>query len=266
MLRSISFLLLSWLFLTNASKDPNNPPTGRTGAPGETTCAQSNCHNGGTFTGTVSIAGIPDTVVAGQTYTLTLTNTSNAVKAGFQMTCWDANNVMSGTFTAPNGSGVNIGSGAGTKRYARQSTPKNLTGGAASWTYTWKAPTTAAGDKATFYYVSLCANGTGNSSGDNVLQASKSVVLKTASANQDLLEPSAYSFYPTLVTNGTLYVEIKEAADQGQIVVYSTVGKVVKRQALNSFNQLDVSHLSPGAYTAQIQVGDKTALQKFIVE
>jgi hypothetical protein len=265
MFRSISFLLLTWFFLTNASKDPNNPPTGRTGAPGETTCAQSSCHNGGTYTGTVALTGIPDTVIAGQTYTLTLTNTSNAVKAGFQMTCWDANNVMSGTFTAPNGSGVNIGSGAGTKRYARQSSPKTLSGGSAAWTYTWKAPTTAAGNKATFYYVSLCANGTGNQNGDNVLQASKSVVLKAASANQDVLAPSAYAFYPTLVTNGSLFVELREA-DQGQLVVYNTQGKIVKKQVLTAFNQLDVSHLSSGAYTVQIQVDDKTAWQKFIVE
>ncbi len=265
MFRSISFLLLSWLFLTNASKDPNNPPTGRTGAPGETTCAQSSCHNGGAFTGTVSLTGIPDTVVAGQTYTLTLTNASNAVKAGFQMTCWDANNTMCGTFTAPNGSGVNIGSGAGTKRYARQSSPKTLSAGSASWTYSWKAPTTAAGNKATFYYVTLCANGTGNSSGDNVLQASKSVVLKAASANQDVLETSAYTFYPTLITNGTLFIEIKEA-DQGQLIVYNTQGKIVKKQVIASYNQLDVSHLLSGAYTAQIQVNDKIAIKKFIVE
>ncbi|HRI58665.1 MAG TPA: hypothetical protein PK228_03050, partial [Saprospiraceae bacterium] len=71
------------LLLANTVREPNNPPTGRTGAPGETTCAASGCHTGGSYTGTVSI-NIPDTVSTNTTYTITLTNTSNAVRAGYE--------------------------------------------------------------------------------------------------------------------------------------------------------------------------------------
>ncbi|HND89426.1 MAG TPA: hypothetical protein PK971_13920, partial [Saprospiraceae bacterium] len=72
-----------WLLLINSQTDPNNPPTARTGAPGETTCQASGCHSGGAFTGTVTISGVPDTAVYGQTYTITLTNASNCTRAGF---------------------------------------------------------------------------------------------------------------------------------------------------------------------------------------
>ncbi len=163
---------LGWTLLTGF--DPNNPPTGRTGAPGETTCQNTDCHGTGSYTGTVEIAGIPDTVLPNATYALTLTNTSNAVKAGFELTSLNAGtNTMAGTLTA--GTGVNIGTAANGRKYARQASPHTLSGGSTSWNFTWKAPAT--GDSITFYYVSLCANNNGHEDGDNVLVANKGVVV-----------------------------------------------------------------------------------------
>jgi hypothetical protein len=116
-----------------------------------------------------------------QSYTITLSNTSNAVRAGFQLTCLDAANAYAGTLT--NGTGTSIGTSNSTgRKYIRQSSPKTLSGGSTSWTFTWKAPASAAENKCTFYFVSLCANGNGNNSGDKVLVANESVVLKAVSA------------------------------------------------------------------------------------
>lgn len=264
-LHLFSALVAAFFLLTNAAYDPNNPPTGRTGAPGELTCADANCHSGGNFTGTVSVSGLPDTVVAGTTYTLTLTNTSNAVRAGFQMTCWDANNAMCGTFTAPAGSGVNIGSGASGKRYARQSTPKLLALGQTSWTYTWRAPVAAAGNKATFYFVSLCANNDEKNSGDNVLKADKTVVLKAASPTQETLPESAYSIYPTLIHDGLLFIDLKEL-NEAELMIVNAAGRIAKKQLIKGQMTLDISHLSSGTYTALLKADGKTALKKFVVE
>ena len=128
----LSLLLLSvWYISTSSRKDPNNPPLARTGAPGETTCGASGCHSGGTFTGTVTISGIPDTISANTSYSVTLTNTSNAVRAGFQLTCLDSLNAKCGSLT--NGTGTSTGSQSSTGRqYIRQSAPKALSNGAAS--------------------------------------------------------------------------------------------------------------------------------------
>ena len=121
----ISTLLIGCWFLLTNHRDPNNPPVARTGAPGETTCGASGCHTGGAFTGTVAITGIPDTVTANQSYTVTLTNTSNAVRAGFQLTCLDGANAYSGTLT--NGTGTSIGTSNSTgRKYIRQSSPKTI--------------------------------------------------------------------------------------------------------------------------------------------
>lgn len=261
----LALLFAAWLFLTNAMVNPNNPPTAKTGAPGETTCSTtSGCHTGGSFTGMVTISGVPDTVVANQTYTITLTNTSNAVRAGFQLTSWDGANAMSGTLTA--GTGVSIGSGNPiSKKYARQSSPKTLSGGSTSWSFSWKAPATASGDKITFYFVSLCANGDGGKTGDNALQSTKSVVLQATSAANEPAREAAVKFYPTLVQNNTLHIELLEA-QSGQITVFDMNGKTVLQETLSVVTDLNVNDLPKGIFTAQIVANGKNTTRKFVVE
>ncbi|MEO6040037.1 MAG: choice-of-anchor V domain-containing protein, partial [Saprospiraceae bacterium] len=113
-----------WGMLTSTLRNPNNPPLGNTGAPSETTCQKSGCHASvGNFTGTVSLSGLPDTVAPDQTYMVTLTQTSNAVKAGFQLTCLDAANTKCGTLTA--GAGSSLGT-LSSRQYVRQSAAKTL--------------------------------------------------------------------------------------------------------------------------------------------
>lgn len=258
-----SLLLLSvWLLLTNGKLDPNNPPTARTGAPGETTCQASGCHSGGAFTGTVSISGVPDTAVYGQSYTITLTNASNAARAGFQLTCLDGSNAKCGTLTA--GAGTSVATAVvGGRQYVRQSTPKNLTSGSTSWSFTWKAPTTAANNAATLYFVSLCANNNGKESGDNVLQSTKAIMLKSASATQELSLENEVKVYPT-TTYDVLNIDLLEA-QSGQVTVLDAQGRVALQSKLTSSNTLNVIDLSAGVYVAHIKANGKQAAQKFIV-
>jgi hypothetical protein len=260
----LTLLLAAWFFLTNSMLNPSNPPTAKTGAPGESTCSTtSGCHNGGTFIGTVSISGVPDTVVPGQIYTIVLTNSSNAVRAGFELTCWDEINAMCGTLTA--GSGVSIGSGSAGKKYARQSTPKTLSGGNTSWSFTWKAPTTASGNKITFYYASLCANGDGGKSGDIAITGNKSVVLQATSAAIEPAKEADIKFYPTLVQQNNIHIELLEA-QSGQIRVFDLNGKIVLDKTISAVYNLNVSDLPKGIFTAHLIANGKTATRKFVVE
>lgn len=257
-------ILGAWFMLTNSMRDPNNPPTGKTGAPGENTCStQPDCHTGGSFAGTVSISGVPDTVLPNTTYTITLTNASNAIRAGFQLTCWDGSNAMCGTLTA--GTGVSIGSGAAGKKYARQSAPKNLVSGSASWNFNWKAPLTASGNKATFYFASLCSNNNGQKTGDNAIQSNKTVVLKTTTPAIEPAQEAAVKFFPTLVQSNTLYLELLEA-EKGQITVFDLNGKMVLQQSVAKTNTLTINDLPKGVYTAHIEAEGKIATKKFVVE
>lgn len=258
---SVSFGVLAlWSVLTGSLRDPNNPPTGRTGAPGETTCGASGCHSGGAYTGTVEISGIPDTITPGAIYSITLTQTSNAIKGGFEMTILDNSNVKCGTFTT--GTGTSVGSGGG-RQYIRQSAPKTLSNGAASWTFTWKAPASAAGNAATLYFVSLAANGNNKNSGDNVLQGSKKVVLQSVVATQEAPEAAWVNLYPSPVRD-ILNVDLKQHFS-GQLSVFDLNGKEVMQQSLRQSNRFEISSLEKGMYLAQVSVGGKVVKRKFVI-
>lgn len=260
----LSLLLLSfWYISTSSMKDPSNPPVARTGAPGETTCGVSGCHSGGTFTGTVTISGIPDTIAYNHSYTVTLTNTSNAVKAGFELTCLDSLNAKCGTLTT--GTGTSVASQTSTARqYVRQSTPKTLSSGATSWTFTWKSPATAAGKVAKFYFVSLAANGNGNKTGDNILiHADTMVFAQPISGVSDLDRQQLVSVYPAQV-NDILHIDLN-GFDHGQVRIFSLSGALVYAAPLNSTaNTIPVASFAKGVYVAQVEVNGKTIAKRFV--
>lgn len=262
LLPALLLLAAAWFFLTNARREPNNPPTGRTGAPGETTCAESTCHSGGGFIGSVSLSGIPDTVISGQSYIATLTNTSNAVRAGFELTCLDGSNAMCGSLVAT--AGVSIGSGSGGRKYARQSSPKTLSNGSTSWNFTWKAPAQPTSDSARFYFVSLCANGNGNKTGDNVLMATKKVVFQILTPTNEPGKTAAVSVYPTLVEK-ILHVDLLESTG-GKLTILDMQGKqLITVSTLEARNEVNVGDLRAGSYIAVVKTAGKTATRKFVV-
>lgn len=260
-LYSVFFLLALWQLSTASMRDPNNPPTGRTGAPNETTCAAPGCHSGGAYTGTVSISGVPDTILANTTYQITLTNTSNAVRTGFQLTCLDSSNVKCGTLS--NGSGTSVATAIG-RQYIRQSSAKTLSNGSASWTFSWKSPAAASGNTAKFYFVSLAANGNGNNNGDNVLIGAKSVVFQQTVATNETPYAALVNVFPN-VADEVLQVRLVQSAS-GQLVLFDLQGRVVLQSSLAQENRIDISRLEAGMYVAQVQFDGKTVSKRFLVQ
>ncbi len=259
---SVLGILSVWAVLTSTLRNPNNPPLGNTGAPNETTCAKSGCHlNPGSITGMVAISGLPDTVTPNQTYQITLTNTSTAVRAGFQLTCLDANNMKCGNLVPSTGN--NVGN-LSNRQYIRQSTPKLLTNGSTSWTFGWTAPATlSAADSIKFYFVSLAANNNGNNGGDNVLKSSKKVILKTTSASHEPDDAALVQLYPNPAAQ---FVQIKlPTVNEAVLTLYDAAGKVVLQKTLSGDNQLDISALPRGSYLAKILVGGKLVTRQLLV-
>ncbi len=172
--RNIYFSFLAcfaYVVLSSSLPEPQNPPVANTGAPGETTCQQSDCHSGGNFPGSVTIMGVPDTVIAGTTYEVSiLCKSDSAIRTGFQATVLNSNQVFTGTFSTIAGQSVNIGRDNKTQRsYARQSAAKFFdANGEVIWKFNWKAPASLPSDSLTFYFAGLMANGNGNKTGDNV--------------------------------------------------------------------------------------------------
>ncbi len=152
--------LIVWL--ANSS----NPPTGLTGAPFDNgTC--NNCHGGGSYSGTVSISGLPSTIEPNTTYPMeiTLTATSgNPSRGGYQLVVVDGNNNNAGDLITVNGqSGTEFFNG---REYIEHRGSKVFSGGTASWAFNWKSPASAAGNTIKFYFIGNFCNGNGNTSGD----------------------------------------------------------------------------------------------------
>jgi hypothetical protein len=258
-------LLCGWLFIVSASKDPNNPPVARTGAPGETTCGASGCHTGGSFVGEVTVSGLPDTILLNTEYTITLKHKSNAVRAGFQLTCLDNSNTKYGTLTASTGS--SLGSQASTGRqYVRQATPKTLStaDSSATWSFVWKSPTTApAANTAKFYFSSLAANGNNGKTGDNVLLGTKQFYYAApVSAVGEASAEQAVKLYPSVATE-VLHIDLANGA-QGKATLYTLGGAQVQQAAINGSSTLAVQHLAPGIYLAKIEMNGQIVTKRWV--
>ncbi len=249
----------SWIF------NPSNPPSAKTGAPGETTCSTSSgCHTGGTFIGSVELSGIPDTVMPDQTYNITFTHASNAVKAGFQITSLDANNTFTGNFIAGSGNNVTTNNSNG-RKYVRQSTAKTLSGGLTTWSFSWQAPSSTPDNTAKFYFASLAANGNGNKTGDNALTGNKQVVLFTptvGTSSPDTKE--GLRIYPNPASE-TLFVEIAPGTE-GSLQIFNLNGQLVKKVTINQATRIDISGFSKGAYIARLHTAKRDYTSRFIVE
>ncbi|MEZ4918523.1 MAG: choice-of-anchor V domain-containing protein [Saprospiraceae bacterium] len=251
------FFMLALVWVMNDALKSSNPPLEKTGAPGEQTCSTTpGCHTGGSFTGSLAIMGLPDTIQPDQTYELTMMHMSNAVRTGFQMTALDSLNERSGTFVA--GAGSNVASAANGRQYIRQSSAKNLSGGVASWTFSWTAPSDAAGKKTTFYLASNAANGNNNTSGDNALTLTKTVVFSIPSSIDETLA-SKVSVFPN-PSSDLVQITLNEAM---LVAVYTQNGQKVFEQHLQEGQHtINMQDWPQGSYLIQLRTKTEQAVKK----
>ena len=239
--------------------EPENPPLGNTGGPGETTCEQEDCHGGGDFTGFSTLAGLPDTVEPSTEYTVTITLTSDCENAGFQLTALEGDDTKAGILAT--GTGTNVASFAG-RQYVRQNAPRELTGGAASWTFLWTSPATAMDNAITFYFAMLNGNNNEKEDGDKVTINQHSVVMRETlpSAVQTPVLPEI-----TVFPNPTTQEITVTGVHTGAVVsVYNASGRLVQHlNVAGVVAKMDVSELPAGNYHV-VAVSDKgRAVQTF---
>ena len=146
---------------------PSNPPLGKTGAPGEGTCAD--CHFGGAGGGSVKIkssTGTTYTPGVKQKLTVTIAD-PNAVDWGYELVVVAANNTSAsvGTLKASNANSSIRKSGS--KSYASQVNDQMGVTGSASFPLSWTPPATSVGN-VTIYVSSVAGTATGPPGGDSV--------------------------------------------------------------------------------------------------
>ncbi len=171
-------LLFSIILISNSS----NPPNGRTGAPGDSTCAS--CHSGtnSSLDGEMSFDGLPATIDANTTYTITVTvdnPNGNGVRGGFQWVSLDESNNDAGTMdNEGNNSKVTL---AGGRTYHEHQPAQNFNGSnESSYTVEWTAPSGPDGEEIKFWGAGVIGNGSG-SSGDRVVFNTVTGILSASS-------------------------------------------------------------------------------------
>jgi hypothetical protein len=151
----------------------SDPPNGYTGAPPSfNTC--SNCHSGGTGTGSISITGLPATITPNTQYPISVTiSRTNSVPqlGGFQMVVQNEMNQNSGTLSNPQPVPNAALDTEGGKTYFEHANALAF-GGNNSITYTvdWTSPASGTGN-ITMYAAGNLANGNGGTSGDKIVTA-----------------------------------------------------------------------------------------------
>lgn len=142
-----------------------NPPNGLTGAPFDGHC--NGCHGGGNFNGSVSVDGLPGSILPNTVYPLTITLTpssGNPNRGGFQLVVVDDNNANSGNLANANAqSGTEFSGG---REYLDHRNPKLFGGNPISWAFNWTSPASAGGNMVNFYFIGNFCDGTGGTNGD----------------------------------------------------------------------------------------------------
>jgi hypothetical protein len=169
-------LVLAMMFTTapefskTTSASEAGAPTGRTGAPGETTC--TSCHSQNAGAGQITIVA-PANYVPGQTYQIQIRETSTDLGRsiwGFE-TIPLAGSAMAGTFAnTTTNTRIRV---ASTKSYVTHTSLGTFPGqtGNATWSFNWTAPATDVGN-VTFYAAGLLGDNDGGDNGDRTVTTS----------------------------------------------------------------------------------------------
>jgi uncharacterized repeat protein (TIGR02543 family) len=145
-------------------KSSSQAPLGHTGAPDETTCAA--CHSGGSYTGQILFElgdGSISEYIPGETYTISLSASYNALRYGFSITALNASNQPAGDFTVLNSDNTSKGVAGSGRQYIGHKNANNNN----EWNFEWTAPEADEGT-ITFYYVINAANNNNAPSGDYI--------------------------------------------------------------------------------------------------
>ncbi len=156
----------------------NGAPASSTGAPGETSCTMSGCHddnviNSGGGVSSLALDNGLSYYVPGTTYTVHVQiSQSNSIRFGFQLIALkDADSSNIGTFNITEASRTQLLSGTGnlsSRKYVTYTYPGTnaVTPGNGSWSFQWTAPFVDEGP-ITLYLATVAANDDGTDGGDH---------------------------------------------------------------------------------------------------
>ncbi len=247
-------------FLVSFSTDP---PNGRTGAPGESTCASCHVPQSQSLKGSVTVQGFPSSITPDETYQLTVINRDsigNAVRGGFQLTILGPTNTKAGELSSPSASSA-IQTSSGRQYFEHHPALTYPDSNVIKWSVLWKASNLPTSGLITCYYAGNICNGNFQSSGDRTIisRVSGSVVL---AANHEIA-----SIKPIVYPNpgsSEIFVDFKnQEKPDGIICFYNSVGNEAGRTTMNQ-GRIEVPSIPSGVYWMKLQAGTKTYFEEWI--
>lgn len=262
MIRTNAILTIMSLlfFLVSFSTDP---PNGKTGAPGESSCFTCHTPQSQTIKGSVTIEGFPATITPDETYQLTVINRDSigdAVRGGFQMTILGPFNTRAGEMSSPSASSA-IQIFSNRQYFEHHPAVTYPDSNEIRWSVLWKASNLPASGLITCYVAGNICNGNFQSSGDKTIltRASGTVMV---SSNTEIT-----SIKPILYPNpgsSEIFVDFKnQEKPDGTIYFYSNTGTEVGRTTMDQ-GKIEVPPMPSGMYWMKLQAGSETYLEKWI--
>ncbi len=258
-MRKITLFAISSIILVVAMSSSAGK-AGKTGSPGESTCM--GCHGDfpiNTGGGTIAItSNIPGSYIAGTTYTVSVTVSQTAMPLfGFDFEALNSANANAGTLAAGSDSHIMISGG---KNNMVHLTDGGLTTGTHTFTFNWTAPSAGAGT-VTFYASGICADNSGDETGDYVHTTSVAIPENPLSVAQNSSEPTL-NVYPT-VSNGTFTIQNNVNYD---LSIYNVTGEEVFAKTVDANLETVNLNVPTGMYFVYIKSENKTTLKKIIVQ
>jgi hypothetical protein len=175
----IYLVLVALVSMTLLVSYEDNPPNGRTGAPGDGLCSDCHSLNGGLQDGSITVTGLPASIEPSTAYFLTVTNSNpNGIAdiAGFQVTILNGNNQKAGAMTMPSVNSTVTPSG-GRDYWEHDPAQLYAPNNTYQWTVTWTSPAGPAGTTITAYAAGNVANNNGDNDGDLIVVGTSSGML-----------------------------------------------------------------------------------------
>jgi len=250
------------LVLTGAIVNSGGAPSGRTGAPGSLTCADTGCHAGNDLNaegGSLEISA-PTTWEPGTPVDLQLrVERSGAVRFGFSITVQDANQDMVGAWELVPDQGTAYSEFGADISHVTHA-PAVSVGDENSWLLRWIPPSQDVGP-VTFYAAGNAANGFG-SSGDFIYTTALTLpsAADVATEEWQIVPFDVEAVYPLPVGDRLSLDLLVDRSAPVHIYIYDATGRsriVEKRDAQQGESRLhiDTSELSAGTYVWRVVMG-----------
>jgi hypothetical protein len=277
-------IVLSALLLGSQDLFTNitQPPTGYTGAPGESTCATAGCHFGTPTLNasdisllTVGSPNLTSGYAASTQYSLAV-NAGSAASYGFSLTAVDASGSAIGTFSLSSPATTSLATGSGSKQYVGHKNANTTN----AWSFRWTSPATTT-ETVYFYLAVNQANNNNEGTGDNIKLKAYSATsssfgpfnVATGIQNVDGLADGSIAVFPNPVSdNLSLSFNVTDN-QQVKAGIYNLSGQLVKPlmdeelswgEHNRNFNV--AGSMSTGIYLVKFTVGNNDYFKKIVVE